>query len=145
MSSVPCKGCASYNKRCWQCQQVNRARRENRKHRLLKRVEGLVKHSETTRVLGTKTKLRAGFVYLIQHPSYPEWVKIGSALNMQQRLLSYQTGDPNREYEIVESKIVNDRRTAETELRKALSSFEIKGEWVKAPVKVARREIRSLR
>jgi len=40
------------------------------------------------------------YIYIITHPKFKGWVKIGRAVNIQKRLDSYQTGCPLREYEL---------------------------------------------
>ena len=40
------------------------------------------------------------YIYIITHPLYSEWIKIGQTVNPEMRLKSYQTHDPTRSYEI---------------------------------------------
>lgn len=34
------------------------------------------------------------FIYLLEHPGFPGWVKFGETTNLAKRLVSYQTGSP---------------------------------------------------
>ena len=34
------------------------------------------------------------FLYLLEHPGYPGWIKFGETTNLAKRLVSYQTGSP---------------------------------------------------
>ena len=40
------------------------------------------------------------FVYIIIHPAYPGWVKIGRSIQPKKRLENYQIYDPGRSYVI---------------------------------------------
>ena len=59
-------------------------------------------------------------VYIITNPCFPEWVKVGMAVDAEDRLRGYQTSSPFRDYELFYSWSVNDRRTAETEAHSIL-------------------------
>lgn len=75
----------------------------------------------------------AGLVYMISNPVYPEHVKIGMTVDLEQRLNSYQTYDPMRRFKVEHYEFVIDRRLTET---KILNSFKVdveKGEWIKRP------------
>jgi hypothetical protein len=43
-------------------------------------------------------KSTIGCVYVIENPAWPEWVKVGKAIDAEARLNSYQTSDPFRAY-----------------------------------------------
>lgn len=47
------------------------------------------------------------YIYIITHPKFEGWIKLGRTNNLQNRLNSYQTGCPNREYKIDYFKEVN--------------------------------------
>lgn len=72
------------------------------------------------------TNIAAGFVYAIGNPAWPEFVKIGSAIDVPTRLSSYQTGSPNRDYFLVDYYFSHDRLMAEKETH---GLFNRKGEW----------------
>ena len=73
----------------------------------------------------------AGFVYVIENPSFPEHYKIGMTVDLETRLDTYQTYDPYRKFKINRYEFVLNRRHTE---KLILNSFGISienGEWVK--------------
>lgn len=72
-----------------------------------------------------------GEVYIIYNPSFPGWVKVGMAVDSQDRLNQYQTSSPYRDYEIVKSYKVSNRRESEAKAHEALTikGRGRKGEW----------------
>lgn len=88
---------------------------------------------------------REGQVYIITNPSFPEWVKVGMAVDSEDRLNGYQTSSPFRDYSLFTCWSVADRRVAESEAHKWLDSiFERKGEWFKCTPEEARDAIAGL-
>ena len=80
-----------------------------------------------------------GEVYIIYNPSFPSWIKVGMAVDSQDRLKQYQTGSPYRDYIVYTSYSVPDRRTAEAEAHRLLSEkHERKGEWFVCSTVVAK-------
>ena len=88
--------------------------------------------------LNNYDKIKEGYVYAIVNSAWPEWVKIGKALDAEDRLNGYQTSSPMRDYKLVYSVHFEDRNVAE---RKAhtLAAFKTahplnkhdNGEWFK--------------
>ena len=80
-----------------------------------------------------------GDVYIITNKAWPEWVKIGKAVDATDRLKSYQTSDPFRAYELHHSVTKDNRHTAEVEAHKALEvlSKDRKNEWFKVDLETA--------
>jgi hypothetical protein len=72
---------------------------------------------------------KAGFVYIITHPSWPEFVKIGRAYNPDSRLEGYQTGCPRRCYRLEHSVYFEDCHFAEREIHVRLGTYRQCGEW----------------
>ena len=64
-----------------------------------------------------------GQVYIITNHSFPEWVKVGMAVDAEDRIRGYKTSSPFRDYELFYSWSVNDRRTAETEAHSILKEW----------------------
>ena len=58
-------------------------------------------------------KQKSGYVYAIRNPAWPDWVKIGKAVDAEDRLSSYQTSSPMRNYKLVYSVHFDDRNVAE--------------------------------
>ena len=73
-----------------------------------------------------------GQVYIITNPNFEGWVKVGMAIDSQDRLNGYQTSSPFRDYQLHSFWDVANRRGAEaaahTELEK---TYERRGEWFK--------------
>jgi len=76
------------------------------------------------------SKIKEGYVYAIVNAAWPEWVKIGKALDAEDRLNGYQTSSPMRDYKLVYSVHFEDRNVAE---RKAhtLAAFKTAHPWNK--------------
>jgi hypothetical protein len=78
---------------------------------------------------------REGQVYIITNSAWPEWVKIGMAIDAEDRLNGYQTSSPFRNYRLMYSVSTNDRRKAEAAAHKAAEKIaDRKGEWFKMSV-----------
>ena len=73
----------------------------------------------------------AGWIYVITNPAWPEWVKVGMAANVDERANSYQTSSPYRDYEVLFSQRVKNRRKSEQKAHKAVKkvSVQYNGEW----------------
>ena len=79
-----------------------------------------------------------GEVYVIYNKAWPEWVKVGMAVDSNDRLKNYQTSSPFRDYALLYSYEVNNRRVAESaaHVRLAKECDNI-NEWFKLPHAVA--------
>ena len=79
-----------------------------------------------------------GEVYVIYNKAWPEWVKVGMAVDSNDRLKNYQTSSPFRDYALLYSYEVKDRRVAESaaHVRLAKECDNI-NEWFKLPHAVA--------
>ena len=53
---------------------------------------GLVSEGET---VNRRSNSPEGWLYVLTHPNFPNWVKIGRTRNLGRRLSSYNTGTPN--------------------------------------------------
>ena len=83
--------------------------------------------------------IKEGYVYVITNRAWPSWVKIGMAIDAEDRLTGYQTSSPYRDY-VLEHKVYSDnRREAEKEAHiKAVTVCRgSKGEWFQMDVKEA--------
>ncbi len=71
-----------------------------------------------------------GQVYVMTNPNFPEWVKVGMAVDAEDRLSTYQTSSPFRDYSLAASWDVTERRSAESEAHAALQKlYERRSEW----------------
>ena len=79
------------------------------------------------------------YVYVISHKKYKGWYKVGIANNVNSRLNSYQTSDPNRAFKIE----FHIRKEKYRECEKHIhATFENQFEWVKGDVKKITEEIK---
>ena len=80
-------------------------------------------------------KTTEGEVYVIRNRAWSEWQKVGKALDAKDRLKGYQTGSPNRDYELIHTEWFADRHAAEKAIHKMIeqhkSCHDRKGEWFK--------------
>ena len=77
-------------------------------------------------------QVKEGYIYVITNPAWPEWVKIGMAIDAEDRLNGYQTSSPMRDYQLVHAIATPDRARAERVAHKAAAlSGERQGEWFK--------------
>ena len=57
---------------------------------------------------------------VIKNPAWPQWVKVGKAVDAEDRLKSYQTSDPFRAYTLHHHVEVKDRHVAELQVHQEL-------------------------
>ena len=75
-------------------------------------------------------QIKEGYVYAIRNKAWPDWVKIGKAVDAEDRLNGYQTSSPMRDYELIHAVYFDDRNKAERDAHKvAERKGERKGEW----------------
>ena len=83
-----------------------------------------------------------GQVYIITNPSFAGWVKVGMAIDSEDRLNGYQTSSPFRDYFLHSFWAVSDRRQAEATAHAELEkTYERKGEWFKCTPEQAKEVI----
>ena len=87
---------------------------------------------------------KEGQVYIIVNESFPEWIKVGMAIDAEDRLSNYQTSSPYRDYALYCSWSVSDRRAAEQAAHEILTecSDARKNEWFKCDPAFAKLMIR---
>jgi len=85
------------------------------------------------------SSIKEGYVYAITNKAWPGWVKIGMAIDAEERLSGYQTSSPMRDFVLEHYVASNDRRKSEREAHtRALAlSIDAKGEWFKMSVEQA--------
>lgn len=88
---------------------------------------------------------RRGFVYVIMHPAFPGYVKIGRAFDPVSRLVGYQTGCPHRGYTLYSQVYFEDCHFAEIEIHARLAYCREQGEWFNITPFMARHTINKLR
>ena len=77
-----------------------------------------------------KVKPKPGHIYGVVNKAWPQWVKVGRATNVEQRIMSYQTCSPYRDYEIAWSFPVDNMYEAERKVHRAMSPIALQNnEW----------------
>ena len=91
-------------------------------------------------------KTPEGCVYIIANPSFDGWLKVGMAIDAEDRCNGYQTSSPHRDYKLLYSRRFNDRRKAETKTMNKLKKVvkEHNGEWFKTDRNTAQEIIEGL-
>tara|TARA_R110002072_G_scaffold97627_3_gene214661 strand:+ start:747 stop:1274 length:528 start_codon:yes stop_codon:yes gene_type:complete len=85
-----------------------------------------------------------GQVYIISNPAWEGWVKVGMAVDAQDRLKNYQTSSPLRDFQLLHVVNTPDRRKLEADVHNRLSDvFDQKNEWFKCSPDIAKRFIDS--
>lgn len=72
--------------------------------------------------------IKAGYVYAIGNPAWKDFIKIGSTIDVLDRLRSYQTSSPLRDYYIIDYFCTYDRLEVEKQVH---SLFDRNSEWCK--------------
>ena len=81
-----------------------------------------------------------GEVYIIVNPAWKGWIKIGMAIDAEDRLKGYQTSSPLRDFKLKFKKYFDNRRIAEQQAHTlcAKKAIKRKGEWFKVDFKIAK-------
>lgn len=82
---------------------------------------------------------KEGYVYVLTNPAWPDWVKVGMAIDAEDRCNSYQTSSPFRDYQLHYQVHSDDRRDLERQAHEAVSEIAESqaNEWFKIPVPLA--------
>ena len=76
-----------------------------------------------------------GYIYAFKNPAFKGWVKIGKTTNLKNRLRSFNTGSPFKDFECVHSIDIpkTKLKTCEKKILKetSLQAEESNGEWRK--------------
>lgn len=80
--------------------------------------------------------IKEGFVYLVTNPAWPDKIKIGSYIDVVERLNVYQSYSPNRDYELHEYYFSHDRFKEEKQWHRSLCAD---GEWCKCELEPIRK------
>ena len=78
-------------------------------------------------------KTTEGYVYIINNPCWDGWIKIGMAIDAEDRCNNYQTSSPYRDYNLYYKRFFEDRKMAEKTAHSIVSKISTKrnGEWFK--------------
>lgn len=90
--------------------------------------------------LARYTTSTEGEVYIITNPAWKGWIKVGMAIDSEDRCKGYQTSSPLRDFKLKFKKYFDDRRTAEQTAHTlcAKKADKRKGEWFKLDLKIAK-------
>ena len=76
-----------------------------------------------------------GEVYIVRSPAHPNWLKVGKAVNSEERLNGYQTASPHRDYVLEYYEYFENRHQAESAIHRMLEKHkdchDRKNEWFK--------------
>ena len=76
---------------------------------------------------------KSGDVYIVRNTAWPNWYKVGKAVDANDRLKSYQTSSPHRDFVLCHSEYFENRHVAEKAIQKLLKKHKhchgSKGEW----------------
>ena len=75
--------------------------------------------------------IKSGFVYAIANPAWGDYVKIGSAIDVYDRLASYQTSSPLRDFYLIDYYFAHNRLEEESVIH---NLFDRNSEWCKASI-----------
>ena len=121
-----------------------------------RRVENRIKRGEKSpslyaKFFGTKhekeyASISEGFIYILTNPAWKGWLKIGMAIDANDRHRSYQTSSPLRDYKLQYQKVFSNRSQAEQDAHKLLVAKADKrnGEWFKISVQNAKNILEKL-
>ena len=80
-----------------------------------------------------------GQVYIISNPAWEGWIKVGMAIDTQDRANQYQTSSPYRDYKVEYTINTQDRRRLESLAHTLLGNArEQRNEWFKCDVETAK-------
>lgn len=87
--------------------------------------------------------MKAGYVYIITNPVHIGWVKVGITENINARLRTYQTSDPNRNYKVEYYILHPDYCKAEKKIKESMKYFakRIKNEWYEIDLNMAKSKL----
>lgn len=91
-------------------------------------------------------KSTKGHVYIISNPCWDGWIKVGRAVDAEDRCNQYQTSSPFRDYKLCYTRYFENRTIAEQKAHKKLKkiSTKHKGEWFKVSVNEATKLIEAI-
>jgi len=82
---------------------------------------------------------KAGYIYVVTNPDFPGFVKIGIARNIKDRLRTYQTSAPRRNYKVEHKVFHPDCRKGEKLAHEKLKMFALsrRREWFEVNLQIA--------
>jgi hypothetical protein len=97
------------------------------------------------RTVQSRSSDKRGFVYVVTSPTFPGWVKIGQTMDLQQRLVAFNTHNPHSDFSFAFYHGFLDRALAEKVIHKFFAKKRgPNGEWFQMSVEEARSAILEL-
>ena len=90
--------------------------------------------------------MQKGYLYIIQNRAWPKWVKVGITTNIKNRLHTYQTGAPLRDYKVLYLIEHPKYKEAEKRVKNLMKPFakQIKKEWFEVDIEMAKNSLDTL-
>jgi len=92
-----------------------------------------------------KPHRKAGFIYVIVHPSFPGFCKVGRTSNLQARINVYNCSCPKRRFAYLYTRFFEDCVGAEAKLRTRTIAVKLRGEWLRIHPDDARALVQGIR
>ena len=91
-------------------------------------------------------KTTEGYVYIITNPAWNGWIKVGMAIDAEDRCKQYQTSSPLRDFELHYSKHFKNRKLGEQKAHEILrkKSETYNGEWFRINLNKAKKLIENI-
>lgn len=91
----------------------------------------------------SRQRSKEGFIYIVSNKAFPNFYKIGVTNDIKNRLRTYQTSAPYRDYKIEYYIKHPDCYKAEQQIREMMDHFalEIKNEWFKVDLTIAKHRL----
>ena len=87
-----------------------------------------------------KEKVADADIYIVSNPAWNSWYKVGKALNADDRVKSYQTSSPLRDYQLIYFDFFEDYSVAEAEIHTKIEShprcLDRRNEWFYTDIEV---------
>ena len=97
-------------------------------------------------VEGMYDEVIEGDLYVVRNAAWPDWYKVGKAVNAENRLRDYQTSSPHRDFVLCHVESFSDKDQAEKAIHNMLekhkSCHDRKNEWFKTYVPVIQEVMR---
>ena len=117
---------------CGACRSCERERNNKR---------GRIKGRKRNKVLTRNAK----YIYLITHPKFKGYVKIGRTINIDKRLSSYQTFCPKREFKVEYVTLTDNPLPYEWHFVDSFKRANSTSEWFEVPLKEAIKAIKTIK
>lgn len=98
--------------------------------RLARKLAGRTLIKYNLHIGASLSDIKAGMVYVISNPAYPDHFKIGMTVDLKKRLSSFQTYDPFRKFKVEHYEFVLNRRDVERDILSKFCDDSDVGEWV---------------